>query len=122
MCFLVHFSDTEKHSVKYRTLRESQKLEAIGHLAGGVAHDFRNMLTVIENSLGPVGDAAAAYPAAKLDKHVERIRNASNQATRVVGSLLAFGGRREPDFRVTLLSDILLAAATNQRGNQPGTA
>lgn len=100
-------------------LRESQKLEAIGQLAGGVAHDFRNMLSVINNALGPVRDAVALHSDVDLSKHLNRIQRASDQASKVIGSLLAFGGRREPDFKVSLLSEIVLSAADLLRATLP---
>jgi len=74
-------------------LRQSQKLEAIGRLAGGVAHDFNNLLTVVTGNLAAIRDelpegSEGRALAAEIDDAVER-------ATALTRRLLAFG-RRQP--------------------------
>jgi two-component system, cell cycle sensor histidine kinase and response regulator CckA len=73
-------------------LRQSQKMEAIGRLAGGVAHDFNNILTVI---LGHVSLAQGRpdFHAARHD--LEQIRGAAERAASLTHQLLAFS-RRQP--------------------------
>ena len=73
-------------------LRQSQKMEAIGQLAGGVAHDFNNILTVImgfgqllQHSL-PAGDPR--------HEHMEQILDAADRATHLTRSLLAFSRKQ----------------------------
>src|SRR5260221_7971296 len=73
-------------------LRHSQKMEAVGRLAGGVAHDFNNLLTII-NGYGhmmlkslPVSD--------RLHNHAEQILKAGNQAAALTSQLLAFSRRQ----------------------------
>ena len=69
-------------------LRQSQKLEAVGQLAGGVAHDFNNILAVIigysETALDRV-DAGS-----DLEQNVRQIMKAANRGTSLIGQLLAF--------------------------------
>jgi len=73
-------------------LRESQKMQAIGRLAGGVAHDFNNLLSTI---LG-YADLALLDPSASTSvrNEVEQIRRGAQRAAQLTRQLLAFGGRQ----------------------------
>ena len=74
--------------------RQSQKMEAIGHLTGGVAHDFNNLLQVISANL----DLAAVGNSVKSDTQLkERLDNAIAavvRGSRLTGQLLAFARRQ----------------------------
>jgi signal transduction histidine kinase/DNA-binding response OmpR family regulator len=74
-------------------LQQSQKMESIGKLTGGVAHDFNNLLQVISGNLQLLGKDVAGSGRAK-----ERITNALSaveRGSRLASQLLAFG-RRQP--------------------------
>ena len=71
-----------------RSLRQSQKMEAIGRLTGGIAHDFNNILTVILNYGSFVRDALAAKKLATED--ADEILSATERAMRLTKQLLAF--------------------------------
>jgi len=73
-------------------LRQSQRLDSIGQLAGGVAHDFNNMLTVI---LGYGEEMLAAFDTQHPHrKEVEEILSAANRAMKLTNQLLAFGRKQ----------------------------
>jgi len=90
-------------------LRQAQKLEAIGQLAGGVAHDFNNILTAV---LGHVELARAAlgpptpHPEAVLDS-IQEIGHGAERAARLTRQLLAFSRRQIMQPQVVDLNDIV---------------
>jgi PAS domain S-box-containing protein len=73
-------------------LRQSQKLEAIGQLTGGVAHDFNNLLTVIRGSVDLL--RRDDLSAAKRARYVDAIGDTADRAARLTGQLLAFARRQ----------------------------
>jgi PAS domain S-box-containing protein len=73
-------------------LRQSQKMEAIGQLAGGISHDFNKLLTVITGySTLALQKIEADSPAAK---DIKQVINAGDRATALIRQLLAFGRRQ----------------------------
>ena len=82
------FRDVTKSRDLERQLRQSHKLEAIGRLAGGVAQDFNNLLTVVTSR----GELARKdlNPEAPLRRHLDEILAAAERATALTQQLLAF--------------------------------
>lgn len=69
-------------------LRQSQKMEAVGRLAGGIAHDFSNVLTVITGACERLQDRVGAAPGAATD--IESILRNADRAASLTRQLLAF--------------------------------
>jgi len=86
-------------------VRQSQKMDAVGQLAGGVAHDFNNMLLII----GGFSDLLANDPGLTEDQRssVEQIRQASNRAGRLTTQLLAFSRRQVLQPKVVSLDKLV---------------
>jgi two-component system cell cycle sensor histidine kinase/response regulator CckA len=86
-------------------LLQSQKMEAIGQLAGGVAHDFNNILMVIMG-YGNMLKMDLEPDTAQKDK-VERIIEAADKAAQLTRGLLAFSRKQEMKPQVTNLNDVV---------------
>lgn len=82
---------TSRHKIE-EELRQSQKMEAIGQLTGGLAHDFNNLLTVISGNLEMI---EMKLQDEKLRSLLREAQGAAEDGARLTGQLLAFG-RRQP--------------------------
>jgi PAS domain S-box-containing protein len=83
---------TEKQAAEAQ-IRHVQKMDAIGQLTGGVAHDFNNILTVISGTIGILEDAVAAQP--ELVSITRLIDEAAERGANLTRHLLAFA-RKQP--------------------------
>ncbi|HEY4076285.1 MAG TPA: CHASE3 domain-containing protein [Rhizomicrobium sp.] len=92
--FLIGVLDQTARMHAESMVRQSQKMEAIGHLTGGVAHDFNNLLQIISANL----DLATASRTVQSDAGLrERLQNAIGavmRGSRLTGQLLAFARRQ----------------------------
>lgn len=98
---VVHVVDQTHARELEARLQQSQKMEAIGELAGGVAHDFNNLLSVIVNYTRFAQDVVPAGGNASHD--LEEVVKAAGRGERLVRQLLAFSRRervRLEDLRV----------------------
>ncbi|MCM0081893.1 PAS domain S-box protein [Geomonas sp. Red32] len=95
---------TDQRKMK-ELLFQSQKMEAVGQLAGGVAHDFNNILTVIAG-YATILRLSAELPG-PLQEKVDQILAASEKAAQVTRGLLAFGRKQVMDIKVVNLNDIV---------------
>jgi two-component system cell cycle sensor histidine kinase/response regulator CckA len=93
-------------------LRQAHKLAALGRLAGGVAHDFNNMLVVINGYSDLV---AGRVDDETVRADVREIRRAGERAATLTRQLLAFCRHEVPRTRVLCLNDVVRGVATMLR-------
>ncbi len=100
--------DVSERVLLERQLRQAQKMEAIGQLAAGVAHDFNNILTVIQ---GHAGLLQHRFKTEDDDtKSVEQISQAATRAATLVRQLLMFSRKQVMQMKHLDLNELLLNA------------
>ena len=90
-------------------LQQSQKMEAIGRLAGGVAHDFNNLLTVISGRAHML--LSRLKPGEPMRREVELIQKTSHRAVALTSQLLAFSRKQVVQPRVLDLGPLMSEVA-----------
>jgi signal transduction histidine kinase/ActR/RegA family two-component response regulator len=95
-------------------LRQSQKMEAIGQLTGGLAHDFNNMLAIVIGSLNLLKRRAGRGEFGDTDKYVNNALDGAERAATLTNRLLAFARQQplspeptDPNKFVAGMSDLL---------------
>ena len=86
------YAEAERRDLAEQALRQSQKMEAVGQLTGGVAHDFNNLLTII---IGNLGIAKRGVVEARAERALNNALIGAERAAQLTQRLLAFS-RRQP--------------------------
>jgi two-component system, NtrC family, sensor kinase len=92
------YAEIDRRAAAEEALRQSQKLDAIGHLTGGVAHDFNNLLTIIIGNLEAAQHQLESWTDGaqlKLSRRLENAMHGAQRAATLTKRLLAFS-RQQP--------------------------
>ena len=92
------YAEINRRATAEEALRQSQKLDAIGHLTGGVAHDFNNLLTIIIGNLEAAQRQLESWTDGaqiKLSRRLENAMHGAQRAATLTKRLLAFS-RQQP--------------------------
>ena len=100
-----YFEDLTEQSVLEQQIRAVQKLEAVGRLAGGVAHDFNNILVVIKLSTEMM--LAQVTPENPLTRSLLQVSHAANRAASLTKQMLAFSRRQVMQARVVNINNVV---------------
>ena len=107
------YQHQQREDALEQQLRQAQKVEAIGRLAGGVAHDFNNILTTILGYSELM--LTRIKPDDSLRGNIEEIRKAAERAAALTRQLLAFSRKQILEPKVVNLNDILKDLSTMLR-------
>uniref|UniRef100_Q07H02 histidine kinase n=1 Tax=Rhodopseudomonas palustris (strain BisA53) TaxID=316055 RepID=Q07H02_RHOP5 len=104
------------------TLRQMQRLEAVGQLTSGVAHDFNNLLTVVLGNLGFIDKAlVAAGVDDKSRNRLANIRAAAERGATLTAQLLAFSRKQRLEARAVDLNETLAKMQELLRSSMGGS-
>ncbi len=106
--FFIGRDVTEQRAAEAQ-LRQVQKMDAVGHLTGGVAHDFNNILTVITGTIGILQEAVADRP--ELVSIARLIDDAAERGAQLTRHLLAFARKQPLQPREIDVNALVLEAA-----------
>ena len=91
----------------HESLRQAQKMEAVGQLTGGIAHDFNNLLTGVTGSLELIRSRMAQGRFDAVERYMHAAEGAAKRAAALTQRLLAFSRRQTLDPRPTDLNRLV---------------
>jgi PAS domain S-box-containing protein len=107
-------SETAERARAEATLRQAQKMEAVGQLTGGIAHDFNNMLQGVAGGLDMARQRAAQGRIEEAERYLDIAREAVERAAGLTRRLLAFARQQrldprpvDPDGLVAGMADLI---------------
>ncbi len=100
-------AETAERERAEASLRQSQKMEAVGQLTGGIAHDFNNMLTGIMGSLDLMRRGMASGQLDNIDRFMDAASASASRAAALTQRLLAFSRRQSLDPRPVEVNDLI---------------
>jgi PAS domain S-box-containing protein len=98
---------TQELMAAEEALRQSQKMEAVGQLTGGLAHDFNNLLTGISGSLQLLQTRLSQGRVNELDRYITAAEGAARRAASLTHRLLAFSRRQTLDPKPTNINRLV---------------
>jgi PAS domain S-box-containing protein len=104
--FHAYVEDMTQQSSLEQQVRQVQKLEAVGRLAGGMAHDFNNILVVIKLSTELMLDQTT--PDSPYSEPLLQISNAADRAAKLTRQMLAFGRQQMMQPRIINLNAVVI--------------
>lgn len=107
--FISNGRDITERMRLHEALRQSQKMDAIGNLAGGVAHDFNNLLTIITSYAELAADSVP--PRSPLESKIQEILLAAKRAAELTRQLLAFSRKQPQALRMADLNEVIAKIA-----------
>jgi PAS domain S-box-containing protein len=114
----LHAAQAQQRDLEARLL-DAQKMESIGTLAGGVAHDFNNVLTAILGNLSIAReDLGGEHP---VQKHLSMVQQAAMRARSLVQQILAFSRRLPQERVVQPLAPLVAEALALLRATLPAS-
>lgn len=117
-CFELTFDITEQRRSQ-EMLVQAQKMEALGQLTGGLAHDFNNILTVVIGNLAALSDARSADPV--VAEFVEPAVEAARRGAELIKGLLSFSRRQALQLQTVAVGAQLVAVQRLVRRSLPET-
>ncbi|WP_374496406.1 PAS-domain containing protein [Zoogloea sp.] len=115
----VHSVDVTEQRRTQAALAQAQKMEAIGQLTGGLAHDFNNMLTVVIGNLVALKENHPDDPL--TENFVEPAMHAANRGAELIRRLLGFARRQPLEPRPVEVNELILGMSKLIRRSLPGT-
>ncbi|MDG6095210.1 response regulator [Acetobacter sp. AN02] len=106
--FIITVSDISMRLRSERALGEAQKLRAVGQLTAGIAHDFKNLLTIILGNLDLASDCVTNDMADRRQESLDAAAHAARGAEALTGQILSFMRRETPSREVVSVSDVLV--------------
>ncbi len=115
-CFELTFDITDER-LAHERMAQAQKMEALGLLTGGLAHDFNNILTVVQGNLAALAEIPALRP--YLNEYLRPSMDAARRGSDLIRGLLSFARKHPLSSQVQDLCSCLEQTTTLLRGVLP---